>query len=53
MIICVGRINQYHKQEMLINEYKVEYNYFKHYHLVEEQVLMMKWQDKLSKVYLY
>ncbi|MBF7019528.1 sigma-70 family RNA polymerase sigma factor [Staphylococcus sp. 18_1_E_LY] len=33
------RSNLYHKQKMLINEYKVEYNYFKHYHLVEQQVL--------------
>jgi RNA polymerase sporulation-specific sigma factor len=33
------RINLNHKQEMLINEYKVEYNYFKYYHLVEQQVL--------------
>ncbi|MBF7017871.1 sigma-70 family RNA polymerase sigma factor [Staphylococcus durrellii] len=39
----------YNKQEMLINEYKVDYNYFKHYHLVEQLVLKNEIVDQVTQ----
>lgn len=42
------RLRLHNKQEMLINEYKVDYNYFKNYRLVEQHILKNEIVDKIN-----